>query len=369
MRWRCYVSLLLLLLAGCRRGLSEPRISGTLIQVEDTLSLGLSRRADTQWINVFQSDGYVNNAVLTHFKGRYYCMWQQSEKDEDTPDTGIFFSVSDDGLSWCLPSILVGPTETFFASPGGWIQRGDSLTALINCIYADDRSKGGCAFYTTTTDGSAWSSLRPVLMADGTPVQGIFEQDPMTLPRGRTVGAVHFQPGTKLCPVYTDDPSGIRGWKKAVFPEGEGRPIEPSQYLAPDGKLVLFMRDQQSSFRKLFSLSADEGESWTAPQLSNIPDSRSKQCSGTLPDGRTFWVGNPTGNKSRRALALALSEDGYLFDKAYLLASPEDLPARRKDGRYKTLGYNYPKATLIGGTLWIALTINKEDVALVRLKP
>ena len=234
--------LLVLLLGGCRMGPSEkvPRIREGLIQTEDTLCLGLSRRADTRWITVFQSDGYVNNAILTHFKGRYYCMWQQSEKDEDTPDTGVYYSVSDDGLSWCTPDLLVGPSETFFASPGGWIQQGDSLTALINCIYADDRSKGGCAFYTTTTDGLAWSSLQPVRMADGTPVQGIFEQDPLILPGGRIVGAVHFQPGTTLCPVYTDDPPGIRGWKKAVFPEGEGRPLEPSQYSAPDGNLVLF---------------------------------------------------------------------------------------------------------------------------------
>ena len=363
--------LLVLLLGGCRMKSSggPPRIGESLIQTEDTLCLGLPRRADTRRITVFQSDGYVNNVVLTHFKGRYYCMWQQSEKDEDTPDTGVYYSVSEDGLSWCPPAMLAGPSQEYFTSPGGWIQQGDSLTALINGIFADDRSKGGCAFYTTTADGKAWSSLQPVLMADGTPVQGILEQDPLTLPSGRIVGSIHFQPGTTLCPVYTDDPSGVRGWERAVFPEGEGRPIEPSQYRAPDGNLVLFMRDQQSSFRKLFSLSADQGESWSAPQLSNIPDSRSKQCAGTLPDGRAFWIGNPTGNKSRRALVLALSRDGYLFDQAFLLSGPEDLPARRKEGRYKTLGYNYPKATLVGDTLWIALSINKEDVALVRLKP
>ena len=68
--------LLVLLLGGCRMGPSEkvPRIREGLIQTEDTLCLGLSRRADTRWITVSQSDGYVNNAILTHFKGRYYCM-------------------------------------------------------------------------------------------------------------------------------------------------------------------------------------------------------------------------------------------------------------------------------------------------------
>ena len=206
-------------------------------------------------------------------------------------------------------------------------------------------------------------------MADGTPVGGIFEQDPLRLPDGRTVGAVHFRPGTTLCPVYTDDPSCVSGWKKASFPEGEGTPLEPSQYLARDGRLVMLFRDQQSSFRKLYAVSDDRGSSWSAPRLSNIPDSRSKQCAGTLADGQAFWVGNPTGTKSRRALVLALSEDGYLFDRACLLAGPGDLPPRRKEGRYKTPGYNYPKALIEGDTLWVALTVNKEDVRVVRVIP
>ena len=204
-------------------------------------------------------------------------------------------------------------------------------------------------------------------MADGTPVDGIFEQDPLLLPEGRTVGAVHFRPGNRLNPVYTDDPSAVRGWKKAEFPEGDGKPIEPSQYLAPDGRLVLLMRDQNSSFVKLVSYSNDEGASWSAPVKTNIPDSRSKQCAGTLPDGRSFWVVNPTGNKSRRTLALALSQDGYLFNQAYTLLSSQDLPAQRTKGRYKTLGYNYPKAFVQGDNLWIGLSFNKEDVVLVRI--
>ncbi len=291
-----------------------------------------------------------------------------------------------------MPSTLVPPTEDHFASPGGWLPRGDSLTALVNYIYAPDRSAGGSAYFIATADGQSWTAPRPVLMADGTPVGGIFEQDPLRLPDGRTVGAVHFRPGTTLCPVYTDDPSCVRGWKKAVFPEGEGTPLEPSQYLARDGRLVMLFRpegegtplepsqylardgrlvmlfrDQQSSFRKLYAVSDDRGASWNAPRLSNIPDSRSKQCAGTLADGRAFWVGNPTDTKSRRALVLALSEDGYRFDRACLLAGPGDLPPRRKEGRYKTMGYNYPKAFVEGNTLWVALTVNKEDVRVVRV--
>ncbi len=361
--------LAILLLYGCRSGALGPipRMADGILVPEDSLSLGLPRCEGAEWAEVHRSDGYVNNAVMARFKGRYYCMWQESAKDEDTPDTRILYATSADGKSWEAPSTLVPPTEDHFASPGGWLPRGDSLTALVNYIYAPDRSAGGSAYFIATADGQSWTAPRPVLMADGTPVGGIFEQDPLRLPDGRTVGAAHFRPGTTLCPVYTDDPSCVSGWKKAVFPEGEGTPLEPSQYLARDGRLVMLFRDQQSSFRKLYAVSDDRGASWSAPRLSNIPDSRSKQCAGTLADGRAFWVGNPTGTKSRRALVLALSEDGYRFDRACLLAGPGDLPPRRKEGRYKTMGYNYPKAFVEGNTLWVALTVNKEDVRVVRV--
>lgn len=371
MKWNglIIITLLIGVLSCGSREARLPRVQDGLIDLSDTVSLGLPGLPDVERILVHASDGpgYVNNVLLTSFGGKYYCMWQSSLRDEDTPDTQVLYAVSADGRRWEEPSVLASPTDSTFVSPGGWIQRGDSLTAILNYVCAPDRAKGGTAWFASTRDGHHWSTPQPVRMADGTPVQGILEQDPWLLPGGRTVGAVHFRPGLRVNPVYTDDPSALRGWKEAVFPEGEGSPLEPSQYAAPDGSLVMLFRDQASSFVKLASVSADAGESWSAPSRTDIPDSRSKQCAGTLPDGRAFWVGNPTGNKSRRLLVLALSEDGYCFDKAFLLASPFDLPPRRHEGRYKTLGYNYPKATVIGGDLWISLSVNKEDAVLFRI--
>lgn len=360
---------ILLLCVACVRPVSRiPTISDGLLDLEDTLTLGLDYYPGAELVEVCPGqEGYANNVLLASFQGRYYCMWQHSERDEDTPDTRVLCATSPDGRVWDRPFLLAGPTDSCFVSPGGWIQRGDSLAAILNYIRADDRKAGGSAWFTATRNGLSWSAPRPVLMADGSLVQGLFEQDPLLLASGRTVGAVHFMPGLELCPVYTDDPSALCGWKKAVFPEGEGSPLEPSQYIRPDGTLVMLFRDQRSSFVKLASVSADRGESWRAPVRTNMPDSRSKQCAGTLPDGRCFWVGNPTGTKSRRILVLALSADGQVFDQAFLLAGPADLPSQRTPGRYKTLGYNYPKATLIGQELWISCSQNKEDILLLRV--
>ena len=344
-----------------------PGVPDGLFDQTDTVALGLPRLPGCNQIVVHESPGYVNNVLVTAFDGKYYCMWQRSVKDEDTPDTRVVYATSTDGEHWDGPMDLALPTDSTFVTPGGWIQRGETLSAVLNYICAPDRSKGGTAWYTSTQDGVAWTAPQPLRMADGKPMQGILEQDPLLLPGGRTVGAAHFRPGLRVKPVYTDDPAALTGWTEAAFPAGEGSPLEPSQYVTFDGKLVLFFRDQASSFVKLASVSEDQGASWTPPMKTNIPDSRSKQCAGTLPDGRAFWVGNPTGSKSRRILVLALSTDGHNFDKAFLLAGPEDLPLRRSEGRYKTLGYNYPKAVAISDTLWISLSINKEDAVLYRV--
>ena len=336
------VTLAMLLQACAPRGNRFPGVPEGLFDLTDTVTLGLARLPGCERIVVHESPGYVNNVLMTAFDGKYYCMWQG-------------------------PMDLAVPTDSTFVTPGGWLQRGETLTAVLNYICAPDRSKGGSAWYVSTQDGVAWTAPQPLRMADGSPLPGILEQDPLRMPGGRTVGAAHFRPGLRVNPVYTDDPAALTGWTEAAFPAGEGSPLEPSQYVAIDGKLVMFFRDQASSFVKLASVSEDQGASWTAPMKTNIPDSRSKQCAGTLPDGRAFWVGNPTGSKSRRALALALSADGYRFDKAYLLAGPADLPPRRREGRYKTLGYNYPKAVVLGDALWVSLSINKEDAVLYRV--
>ena len=175
-------------------------------------------------------------------------------------------------------------------------------------------------------------------------------------------------PGLHVCPVYTDDPHGVSGWHKASFQaEDNGkssREIEPSQYLQTDGTIVMLFRDQSSSFLKLAAVSTDNGQTFTKPALTNLPDGRTKQCAGNLPDGTAFIVSCPANGKRRWPLVLQLSSDGITFDQAILLrgGAASELPPRRYEGRYKTLGYNYPKATLWHEKLYITYSTNKEDV-------
>ena len=44
-----------------------------------------------------------------------------------------------------------------------------------------------------------------------------------------------------------------------------------------------------------------------------------------------------------------------------------DYPARRYEGKAKTLGYSYPKALVYGGYLYVSYATNKDDAQLTRV--
>ena len=351
-----------------------PRLAVGVIDTTLHETLGLKPVDGISTYTVFQAtdgtDHYANGVVMTAFKGTVYCMWQSSPKDEDSDDTWVAYSWSKDGgQTWSKPAALAVPSSEDYCTAGGWLITGDTLTAYIDLWQKGLTPRGGRTYYITSTDGQTWSALQPVKMADGSDMNGVLEQDPYTLPDGRIIGAAHFIPGLHVSPVYTDDPRGISGWKKGCFESEDrgkqSRELEPSQYLQADGTIVMLFRDQNGSFRKLASVSSDKGESWTKPVETNIPDARTKQCAGNLPDGTAYMVCCPSNGKWRWPLVLLLSPDGQTFNQALLLRSglPEDLPTQQYEGKYKTLGYNYPKAMVYDGKLYVGYTVNKENVA------
>ena len=158
-----WIACLAVLLQACvSRGERFPGVPEGLFDLTDTVTLGLARLPGCERIVVHESPGYVNNVLMTAFDGKYYCMWQSSAKDEDTPDTRVVYATSADGVCWSGPMDLAVPTDSTFVTPGGWLQRGETLTAVLNYICAPDRSKGGSAWYVLTQDGVAWTAPQPL---------------------------------------------------------------------------------------------------------------------------------------------------------------------------------------------------------------
>lgn len=356
--------------------IKEPfKIKDGLID-ESKTNIGLDKIPGAETCTIFSAaegtDHYVNGIVMTEFKGKLYCQWQSSQKDEDAPDTWVAYSVSEDGKTWSAPKVLAPTMENGYRSSGGWNVCGDKLIAYVNAWPDAISPRGGLAYYTESTDGENWSELKPVLMKDGTPMQGIIEQDPHKLASGRIVDAAHFQPGLFANPIYTDDPTGTTGWVRAKYTNmpytgTTSREMEPSLFVNEDGNIIMTFRDQDSSFHRLASVSTDNGESWSTPVLTNMPDSRAKQSAGNLPDETAYLVGNSVTNKLRIPLTIALSADGKTFDHSYVLRTQSDIPELQYTGKAKRLGYHYPKSAVLGDYLYVSYATNKEHVDYTRI--
>ena len=348
-------------------------------------TMGLKYAPGIETVKIFSAEDdtnhYNNGVVMTSFKDKLFCMWQTSPKDEDSKDTIVVYSISEDlGKTWSPPKNLSSPVEGCFCTSGGWFPNEHSLIAYINVFNSEDfKTNGGTTQFRESIDGINWSEQVPLRMYDNSPIKGIFEQDPHNLPDGRIINAAHFQPGLKMCPIYTDDPTGRTGWKKGRFNYrdngAQSVELEPSFYMQSDGVIIMVIRDQKNSYTTLFSKSEDRGETWTNSIPTNMPDSRAKQCAGNLPDGTVFYVNNPgrvvndEGKTWRVPLTITLSKDGFLFNKSYLLRSgkDDDYPKQKYIGQAKTLGYSYPKALIHKEYLYISYSTNKDDVEYTRI--
>lgn len=257
-------------------------------------TLGLSKPPAIRYHSVVKAAAggaqYNHGTVLFAFKNRLYVQWQSSSRDEDQDDTRVLFSSSVDGAVWSAPQLLAPARKDALVTNGGWWRYGDTLVAFLNVWPNGVTPKGGHVEYISSADGATWTAPKRLLDRQGKPLLGVIEQDLRALPNGRILTALHAQPGLIARPLYTDDPSGLTGWTEGRMENlphqpGMSRELEPSWFLNARREPVMVFRDQASSFTVLASLSRDNGESWSTPVATNMPDARAKQSAGNLPTG------------------------------------------------------------------------------------
>lgn len=371
------LTVLALMTAFCAHAQDAPYAVASDVFDTRQADLGLHVAAGTQTFTIFRPGAgdtkFNNGVVLLPFKGRLFAQWQTSPRDEDSPDTFVAYSISEDGTQWSPPAVLATAGRGGrMHSNGGWWTDGATLVAYTNVWPSGFQSgEGGYTQYRLSTDGTHWSAPARVRAADGKPVEGIIEQDPHALPGGRILTAFHLRPGLIVSPFYTDDPRGISGWTRGQMTnlphEGKvSRELEPSIFLRGHCAVMVF-RDQSSTYRQLASESCDAARTWTMPAVTNMPDARAKQSAGNLPDGTAFLVNAPNADKVRIPLAVTLSRDGRRFERAFLLRGHADLQPLRYEGRYKRAGYHYPKSVIWKEHLYVGYATNKEDVELTRV--
>ena len=314
---------------------------------------------------------YSHHSHLAVFKDTLYAMWSAGPVDEDSAGQHVVFSRSHDGKTWSSPQILVpdpdGPQGPLRATAGGWWVQKDKMIAYYT-VFAEAKSHLAQKWsdlmrleVIMTSDGLHWSAPQIILQ------DFLINEGPRRLASGSLLMTGEDQRGiTRL--VLSASPDGLHGWHDTnlPLPSLKAVPNEPTWYTRADGKAVMLFRDDNGSKRFYASLLNDSQTSWSMPVQTESPDATSKARAGNLPDGTVYIISNPGIKVGRSILTLALSADGILFNRAFILRNEPTQNIYK--GLHKGSGYQYPNSLVWDGWLYVIYSVNKEDVMVTRVR-
>ena len=189
----------------------------------------------------------------------------------------------------------------------------------------------------------------------------------VTLPNGKLmlpgrIGKLDAFPNTPAV-LLSDSGKMDAEWRLVKLAESGDLP-DGSVYRHPEmsavvmgDKVYMFCRNDTRRVPIVY-VSADNGETWSAPTAHDIPFSDSKIYAGTLRDGRHYVVGNvrSRGRNPRAILTLYITEQGSdRFSKTAVLkdGAGEDFPESHI--------WHYPAVTEQDGKLKIICTVSFKD--------
>ena len=333
---------------------------------------GVLPKADMQRVTIYKADetlhSYSHITQICKLRDKYFLAWSNGLRHEDEYGQEIRYSVSDNGIDWAeYKSLTVNPPENriAYASVGVaatddclvvYCRRGWDLKAAAEGMVPHERKTRLDAF--VTRDLKNWQTHEDVL------ANVSFFEGPRLTSAGRLMCCGYERDKGSIAVFWdTKNPWVVEEIVPMPAPQ---RPAgltcgEATWCQNTDGRIWMFSRDEAQSLRLYTSWSDDQGKTWQDLMITDIPDSMSRASAGTLTDGRCYLVNNAYPRLLwRKYLMLSIRSDGDTFDKMYLLA--DEPTTRRIKGRHKEDGYQYPHTLVDGDKLFVAYSVNKEDI-------
>ncbi len=356
---------------------------------------------------------FNHGARIFHANDRFYAIWSNNYMHEPGIGSRVLGTSSTDGKTW-LPAYIVFPSmggnvsdkmdNVFMEGMGVGVPEASPFMEVNGRIYAigivsarnfkgHDGELGMLAREVTEPEKPG-----PIFwIADRVPPLG--EQYPAFVQLGEPhiaedVAAILKDLNLEQAPGairYADLRSAVRGENPLAADGGiiDHDPI----YTCRDGAQIRIFRNYNGTHRLYASARKSEDEEWGLAIPTNIPDSPSGVAVGELPDGQVYLIGNqiagelddPDARPYRHAgklwpfaerdfqpehfprdpLTLAISQDGYLFDRIWAIRW--DCPIPRHNALGWIPGYQYPHAIVVGETLWVICSVNKEDIEVMQI--
>ncbi len=363
---------------------NEKRAKESSLRINNRLSEEL-KRIPTERVLVSDYDpamAFKHHPGIAYFKGKLYVSFSSGVKNEDHPGQKMVYCVSDDFYHWSEPMDLVVPgvtpktdsayTDAKTSIIGGFSVNEDTLYFVYTVTdyhpecFKEDGSFNTAgkwkATYTdyaiSTTDGVHWSE-------PASPDANCKHNKGFRSPYGINRWYTFYGKVTS----YSED--GVH-WTTTRATDEQiaasaarcpGQLTESSGYQSPDGVVHNLIRSEAGYVWQ--NESYDNGETWTEFYPTNFTSASTMFKCLYLPDGRIAWIGSPYYD-IRWPLTLYVSEDGYNFNKGYLLC--DDVYQMQQDGWAKGGQIAYPHITLVDDYLYVFYSKQKEVTEILRVK-
>ena len=345
-------------------------------------------RANREFPDSSNGNGWTYNhqPMLAYWNGQFYYQYLCDPVDEHVPPSHTVLMTSKDGYHWTNPQIVFPEYKV----PDGYTKAGrqdvaKNLIAIMHQRVGFYVSKSGKLITMGNygvamdkkddpNDGNGIGRVVREIQKDGTygPIYFIyynhgFNEKNTAFPYFKRSKDKAF---VKACQEILDNPLYRMQW---VEEADRNDPIIPlnkeykafNYYTLPDGKIACLWK------HALTSISEDGGNNWAEPVLraKGFVNSNAKIWGQRLSDGTYATVYNPS--EFRWPLAISLSKDGLEYTTLNLVHG--EITPMRYGGNYKSYGPQYVRGIQEGngtpkdGDLWVAYSVNKEDMWVSRI--
>ena len=331
-------------------------------------------RLPVQRVSIYKGNetyAYSHHQAITKFGDKYVASWSNGFRHEDYIGQEPHFSYSDDGINWSEPEVIMHSTveSEEVRTNAGMIEANGKLYSYASVAHDYGRDVSPPGMYSlkpqviplevhVTSDLKTWEHIPDIcdniLLLEGPKA----DKDGRYICSGMDMTDMH------AIVLIWDDASQLAEKPRVIHvadgPDGV-KAEEGTWYQTDDGRIWIYQRDFANSLSLALTYSDDNGESWSDLLRTDFPNSLSRAYAGRLDNGKYYIVGNNYDVLLDRChLQMAVSDDGYTFDRQYTLV--DGPTTRRINGRHKENGYQYPSCYCDGDKLFVIYSVNKEDI-------